>query len=164
MILLSSETGFESPTAYQFKGIQSMHRDLIELAAEIAREAHEGQLYGDVSYFDYHIVGVVGLLPKDADPITIAAAYLHDVVEDTDITTDDLLARGIPLAVCLIVHLLTKQKGECEFEYLLTLAESPEALDVKIADATFNARGGRSKYKITVPLLKALKAGSLIKK
>lgn len=140
----------------------------IAIAREIARKAHENQTYdkpGD--YFEAHVCQVV-LQLYDAginDEETIMAAYLHDVLEDNpNYSTYTLQREGIPMSVVEIVKHLTKQQNECPLQYLLRLSKDQKALDIKLADAKVNARGGRGKYKITVPLLEALKDGTLLHK
>lgn len=140
---------------------------LIEKLSKIAEEAHKHQQYGTESYFRGHVERVVlqcyhnGTSTEDH----IILAYLHDVVEDNDFwTTARLVREGLPEHLAEPLNLLTKSKGCCELDYLLALASNHLALDVKIADAEVNAKGGRKKYQITVPLLKKLRSGELIKK
>ena len=63
-----------------------------ELALKIATEAHKGQV--DKSGVDYikHPIAVASFCKN---PLAKVAALLHDVIEDTDITEEDLRARGI---------------------------------------------------------------------
>ena len=100
------------------------------------------------------------LLGEDASDEVKAAAILHDVVEDRSVTLEQLLDMGMPYKVVQAVSLLTKKREQTHFGYLLDLAQDPIALKVKIADATFNSRGGRAKYAITLPMLKKLQESS----
>lgn len=63
-------------------------------ASEIAEEAHEGQMYGDRPYIT-HPEAVVGVLLRFGvmHQATVAAAWLHDVIEDTNHTEDTIKAR-----------------------------------------------------------------------
>ncbi len=67
-----------------------------------------------------------------------AAAYLHDVLEDTKLTSEDLIEIGIRNDVVDIVERLTKQPGWEPQEYYRGIAESDAALLVKCADRCSN--------------------------
>jgi len=66
------------------------------------------------------------------------AAVLHDVVEDTDVTLDDLRAEGFPAQVIEAIQALTKQPGETRLEAARRAARHPIARVVKLADVTDN--------------------------
>jgi (p)ppGpp synthase/HD superfamily hydrolase len=68
---------------------------------------------------------------------TRLAAVLHDTVEDTDITLEDIAAR-FPLAVVAAVDALTCREGETYFEYIGRARENPIAREVKMADLRDN--------------------------
>lgn len=59
---------------------------------EFAKKVHEGQKYSDnEDYFETHILHVVSLVKQVTSSATIiTTAYLHDVIEDTDITYKEL--------------------------------------------------------------------------
>lgn len=144
--------------------------DLIKRAAELAKTAHESQEYAPgVPYFEGHVEKVVlqCFLNGTCTEKHIVAAYLHDVVEDCPSYPLEYLTETLKLdsdiveAVKLLSKNTAKKKGTSEFEYLLALSLDPLALAVKIADAQVNSRGGRAKYKITVPLLESLRDGKL---
>jgi (p)ppGpp synthase/HD superfamily hydrolase len=75
--------------------------ELIRAALEMADRAHAGQTRsgsGGRAYID-HPIAVAALLAGSGYEQTVAAALLHDVVEDSEITVDDLAARfGEPIA------------------------------------------------------------------
>ncbi|CZQ97351.1 HD domain-containing protein [Trichococcus flocculiformis] len=66
---------------------------LEELAFEIAKAAHAGQT--DKAGLDYilHPLQVAAEMTTDEEK---AVALLHDIIEDTDVTASELLARGLP--------------------------------------------------------------------
>lgn len=65
--------------------------EVIELACEAARQAHQGQKRVSGEPYFYHSLAVASILAElRLDYETIAAAILHDVVEDTDLTLDDV--------------------------------------------------------------------------
>ena len=68
-------------------------RDLITRAFRFAAKAHEGQVRRSGQEFIHHPLGVAKILAElQLDDETIAAALLHDVVEDTDTELDDIRA------------------------------------------------------------------------
>ena len=83
--------------------------DLIINAARLAAEAHEGQQRYDGEPYINHpmrVAGMVTLCSKTTETM-IAAAWLHDVIEDTDLSVDDLFDKGFPARVARWVNILT---------------------------------------------------------
>ena len=72
------------------------------------------------------------------DELCTTVALLHDVLEDSDVTADDLRAEGFPRSVVEIVELLTRQEGESYRNYIERLAPNPVARKVKLADLAHN--------------------------
>src|SRR5215470_4585551 len=71
--------------------LTTVDRQLIERAYRRASSAHEGQLRKSGEPYMVHPVAVAQILSElKLDAAAISAALLHDVVEDTDITLDDL--------------------------------------------------------------------------
>ncbi|MFD0559497.1 HD domain-containing protein [Stackebrandtia endophytica] len=67
------------------------------------------------------------------------AALLHDVVEDTEATIDDLAGHGVPEPVLTLVEALTKRDGETYEDYLARVVAVPGAALVKRADIRHNS-------------------------
>lgn len=114
---------------------------MLELAERIARIAHRGQAYGDGGdYVAAHVAKVVANVAATpgAREVHRAAAWLHDVIEDTNLTAEDLLALGVPEEVVRIVLILTKRKGEPYFEYIARVKLDADAVIVKRADLRAN--------------------------
>ena len=66
-------------------------RGLIERAYEVARDAHKDQVRRSGDPYIAHPLGVALILADlGLDDVTLAAALLHDAVEDTSLTLDDL--------------------------------------------------------------------------
>ena len=88
------------------------HPPILEEAIRLAVTAHEGQIRkGDGQPFITHPVAVALLCARAGlDPETIAAALLHDVVEDTPHTPEDVESRTSP-AVRAAVEAVTKEEG-----------------------------------------------------
>ena len=100
--------------------------------------AHQGQFRrdGKTPYFE-HVDGVARLV-KPQTPENIATAYLHDVVEDTRYTLNDLSKIGMPDKVVDAVNRLTTTKGMDYTMYLTSIKCNSIARAVKIADMTYN--------------------------
>lgn len=90
--------------------VTAMPNLLVEAAIEYAQKAHEGQLRDDGRpYFAAHLAQVGNIISTITDdPIVIAAAYLHDTLEDTKTTLDDLIANFGP-QVAAIVYMVTHE-------------------------------------------------------
>ena len=73
-----------------------------------------------------------------ADPKHVAAAWLHDVIEDCGITAEDLAAAGISDEVIAAVVLLTRTNDNGGNGYYEAIRENPIALAVKLADIADN--------------------------
>ena len=70
---------------------------------------------------------------------TTIVALLHDVVEDTDYTLEDLAAMGFDPVVIEALTLLTHDENVPYMEYVRTIKDNPVAKEVKIADLQHNS-------------------------
>ena len=66
------------------------------------------------------------------------AAWLHDVVEDGDITAEDLLSAGMLPEIIEVVELLTRRDDVADAVYYARIRQHPIALAVKLADLADN--------------------------
>lgn len=109
---------------------------LEELAFEIAKEAHAGQT--DKAGLDYilHPQQVAAMVTTDEEK---AVALLHDIIEDTDVTVSDLLAKGLPANVVEAVKALTKKDNQNYAAYLAGVKKNRLATAVKLADLKHNS-------------------------
>ena len=73
------------------------------------------------------------------DEVTCTVALLHDVVEDTDYTLEDLRAMGFEAAVIDALALLTHDPKEPYMDYVARIKENPVAKAVKLADLKHNS-------------------------
>lgn len=73
------------------------------------------------------------------DEDTTIAALLHDVVEDTDYTFDDLQKMGFPAHILEALRLLTHDNDVPYMEYVAALKHNPIARAVKLADLRHNS-------------------------
>ena len=105
-------------------------------ARELAIKVHAGQVdKAGKDYFTAH-VAVVAEGVKD-DPVAMTVAYLHDVVEDTPITIDDIRAE-FPSEVADAVAVLTHKKGVTYAYYIWQIQQNPIATKVKLSDLRSN--------------------------
>lgn len=137
-------------------------------ALGIAKVAHAGQKYGLEPYYT-HVVSVefIGsrLFNLTWDNTMACAAYLHDVLEDTLVSSSDLLGFGVPSDVVDIVELLTKDKNLSYFHNINRIIESGniKAMKVKLADNYSNSTADddpskshlRDKYSTSIQMLSA---------
>jgi len=111
-----------------------MQNPLIALAIETASRAHANQKdKAGMPYID-HPVRVAEQLVEDDLKII---AYLHDVVEDTDITLAEL-AEKFGADIAEDIEALTKRKNEPYADFIQRLAPRPRARKVKMADLRDN--------------------------
>lgn len=107
-------------------------------AFKVALIAHEGQT--DLAGVDYiEHVKMVGKHVKEVtkEDSIIAVAYLHDILEDTEITESEL-SETFPNEIVTAVKALTKKKNENYQDYLTRVKENEWARLVKLADLQHN--------------------------
>jgi (p)ppGpp synthase/HD superfamily hydrolase len=125
----------------------------ITQAINFAAEAHAGQLYGDKPY-TYHLMRVSDVARQyGADSFALTCCFLHDVIEDTDYTKEDLVER-FGEATAHVVDLLTNKRSKEETFSQIRLSRM--AVFVKLCDRIANMREvpSKSKYKKEYPLFK----------
>jgi (p)ppGpp synthase/HD superfamily hydrolase len=125
-----------------------------EQALSLARAAHAGQVDKLGQPYIEHPARVAARLPE-ADEIGRTVAWLHDVVEDTGVTLEQLAADFGP-EVAAAVDALTRRPGEGE-AYYARVKDNPVALRVKRADIADNLDPDRTAR--LSPLVRARLAG-----
>ena len=107
--------------------------DLVQVADAIAVEAHRGQT--DKLGVDYieHPRAVARRVDQARQDL-VAAALLHDVIEDSAFTAAELRERGIPQSVIDVVGKVTRRHDQSPDEYYAEIARDPDATAVKLAD------------------------------
>ena len=116
-----------------------IYTPLTQKAMLLAYDAHHGQLdKGGVPYI-FHPIHLAEQMP---DELTTIVALLHDVVEDTDLSLDDL-AHDFPPAVIDALRLLTHTPGTNYLDYVRALRDNPIAATVKRADLLHNSAEAR---------------------
>ena len=115
----------------------------IDLALSIAVKAHAGQTDRGGAPVILHplTVGLMGHTDEER-----ATGFLHDVVEDTDYTFDDLLSEGIPSGIVNALKILTHDKSLPYYDYVQNIIDSanPIALQVKYNDLQHNYARGKA--------------------
>lgn len=95
-------------------------------------------------YIEHLDAVALGTQVFTTDEEVIAAALLHDIVEDTDMTFAELLREGASRRQVKIVRALTKTAGEVQANYLnRVIAAGEDAMRVKLADLLHNTRPDR---------------------
>jgi len=114
---------------------------MLEIAIGIAVRAHAGQLDKEGQPYITHPMRVMASLVGEAAQ---CVGILHDVVEDTAITLDDLRAAGLSEAIVEAVSLVTHEKSEPYADYVVRCKPHAIARPVKLADLQDNTRLDRS--------------------
>ena len=119
---------------------------LINKAKEFAKSKHKGQYYGDKDYYEWHIVGVVEHLKRGLKKNfggsnfynhLLVVAYLHDTLEDTD-TTKDEIKELFGNSIAHSVDILTRKDKEIYADYISRVLEDETATVVKYYDVLYN--------------------------
>ena len=108
---------------------------LTNKAMRTAYAAHAGQVDKCGTPYIFHPIHLAEQMP---DEISVCAALLHDVAEDTDITLSELESE-FPSAVIDVLKLLTHKDGIDYFDYIRAIRSNPTAVRVKLADIAHNS-------------------------
>lgn len=112
-----------------------IYTHLTNEAMKIAYAAHHGQVdKGGIPY----IFHPMHLAEQMQDEYTTCVALLHDVVEDTDVTLEEL-AKTFPKEVVDAIKLMTHKDGEPYLDYVARIKTNPIAKAVKLADLQHNS-------------------------
>lgn len=126
--------------------------DKIRAAYEFAAAAHQGQLRKDGSPFVTHPLAVAQIVAEELhlDSESIEAALLHDTIEDTDATHEDIAKQFSPTVADLVegvskltrVHYTSKAQEQMENlrKMLLAMSKDIRVILIKIADRLHNMR------------------------
>jgi (p)ppGpp synthase/HD superfamily hydrolase len=113
----------------------------IEKALQIAAKAHEGQKGKEGLPYILHPLRVMMHVEGQEAQIV---AVLHDVIEDTSVTADDLRRAGFNEEVVAAVLCVTHRKDESYADYVVRCKGNEVARQVKLADLADNSRLDRT--------------------
>ncbi len=141
-----------------------IYTDKTKNAMKLCFEAHKDQVDKSGMPYVFHPFHVAEQMK---DEVTTIVALLHDVVEDTKYTLDDIAARGFGQDVVDALALMTHDKNVPYMEYVAKLKNNPVARAVKLADLAHNSDPTRldvidekakerlDKYKKAIAILEA---------
>lgn len=113
-----------------------IYTPLTKKAMKIAFAAHKNQVDKSGIPYIYH---PIHLAEQMQDEKTTCVALLHDVIEDTDITSEHLQEQGFNADILAALDLLTHDKSVPYMDYIRTIKENKFAAVVKIADLIHNS-------------------------
>ena len=127
------------------------HVEIVERAHHFAETAHNGQVRQSGEPYIIHPIQVAGILANlHMDPETVASGYMHDLVEDTGVTIEDIrILFGDDVALIVdgdtklskIKYKSTKeQMTENHRKLLLSMSKDIRVMIVKLADRLHNMR------------------------
>ena len=113
-----------------------IYTDKTKKAMKLCFEAHKDQVDKSGMPYVFHPFHVAEQMTAEA---TTIVALLHDVVEDTDYTLEDIAAEGFEKEILEAVALMTHEDGVPYLDYVAKLKENPIARAVKLADLAHNS-------------------------
>ena len=113
-----------------------IYTSLTKKALRLCFDAHREQVDKTGLPYVFH---PFHLAEQMKDEYTTVCALLHDVVEDTDYTLDDLRGMGFPDPVVDALALLTHDPAVPYMDYVKVIATNPIARKVKMADLRHNS-------------------------
>ncbi len=141
-----------------------IYTPLTKKALKISFDAHKNQFDKSGMPYVYH---PFHLAEQMDDEYSVCVALLHDVVEDTDITLNDLISCGFPEEVSDALEMMTHDDSVPYLDYVRKLKSNVIAKKVKLADLNHNSDLSRldvvdnaalervEKYKKAIDILKS---------
>ena len=113
-----------------------IYTDETKKALKLCFEAHKNQVDKSGMPYVFHLFHVAEQMTDEA---TTIVALLHDMVEDTDYTLEDLAAEGFGKDILEAVALMTHEDDVPYLDYVAKLKDNPIARAVKLADLAHNS-------------------------
>ena len=113
-----------------------LYTPLTKKALVLCFEAHKDQVDKSGMPYVFHPFHLAEQMQTELE---VCVALLHDVMEDTDATADDLRSQGFPEDIVAALELLTHDMSEPYLEYVERVAQNPLAAKVKRADLQHNS-------------------------
>lgn len=129
-------------------------------ALKIATNYHKGQ-YRKISGAEY-ITHPIAVADKFKDEKYKIPAVLHDAIEDTDLSLDQLRKLGLDETSSLVVDILTRKENQSYLDYLLLCKSHKVAKEIKIEDLNHNlsdnpvSNCAKDKYLMALYILKSI--------
>ena len=131
--------------------LERLDVDLLSRAYRFSAAAHEGQFRKNGDPFVTHCVEVARILADlQLDSVTVAAGLIHDVVEDTAVTIEDVgkefgpeimaIVDGLTKIGVLPLHSTTERQVENYRKLLVSIAKDARVIIIKLADRLHNMR------------------------
>lgn len=111
-------------------------KEQLELAILIATEAHKGQKDKGGNDYIKHPKAVAERVDTTTRKIV---AWLHDVVEDTPITLEELRKKGFSERILQSIDAVTRRSNENRKQFIKRASLDADGIDVKIADIEENS-------------------------
>ena len=131
---------------------------LVEAAYQYALKAHGEQVRISGEPYITHPLAVAHILCHlELDAASLAAALLHDVVEDTSTSLEEIKNLGASDEIIKAIDLLTHKKESNYYDYIRNVSKNNLAIAVKLADLADNTdpiRMGKLPYDLRERLLK----------
>lgn len=113
-----------------------IYTPLTKKAMRIAFEAHKNQTDKNGMPYIYH---PIHLAEQMSDEATTCVALLHDVIEDTDMTFEQLQREGFTAEIITALKLMTHDESVPYLEYVGEIKKNSVAATVKMADLKHNS-------------------------
>lgn len=113
-----------------------IYTELTKKALKLSFEAHKNQVDKSGMPYVYHPFHLAEQMETED---AVIVALLHDVVEDTDYTFDDIKKIGFSKRVIEALELMTHDKSVPYMDYVAKIKNNPIAKAVKIADLKHNS-------------------------